>query len=151
MGIRPNRVLALAMLFILIISNLAFTEDIDRGALEVFLTELSKVSSETRKDAASILKLYFNDEDGIDNLINDIDIFISEAYIKIIESKGYTLDDVKDELNKLKSWTREEKSKLLGYLEDGNISGIRALIRQVDNKDTGSTGGKVSEDKRRGK
>lgn len=142
MGNKIKKVITLFMLLALIISNLSFAEDIDKGALEVFLEELSNVSKETRKNVVDILKIYFNDdENGIDELVNDIDIFVTDEYIRLIESKGYTLDDVKVELSKLKSWTKEEKSKLLYYLESGNIKGIRSLINQIEEK--GDTSGSI--------
>lgn len=142
MGNKIKKVITLFMLLALIISNISFAEDIDKGALEVFLEELSNVSKETRKNVVDILKIYFNDdENGIDELVNDIDIFVTDEYIRLIESKGYTLDDVKVELSKLKSWTKEEKSKLLYYLESGNIKGIRSLINQIEEK--GDTSGSI--------
>lgn len=142
MGNKIKRIVILFVLLALFISHLSFAEDIDKGALEVFLEELSKVSKETRKDAVDILKIYFNDdENGIDELVNDIDIFVTDEYIRLIESKGYTLDDVKVELSKLKSWTKEERFKLLDYLEAGNIKGIRSLIKQIEEK--GDVGGGV--------
>lgn len=138
-----KKIILFVVILACLVSSISFAEDIDEGALEVFLKELTKVSRETRKNAVNILEIYFNDdENGIDELVNDIDLFVTDEHIRLIESKGYTLDDVKSELIKLKSWTKVDKFRLLGYLESGNADGIRALIKQVEERN--NTGGGVA-------
>src|SRR5690554_4724264 len=106
---RLATILSLIMCFALITTSVSFASDIDKGALDVFLNELSKVDDETRKAAVDILEIYLsNEKNGIEYLKNDLDIFLNESHIKKIESKGYTLDDVKDQLDNLNDWDMKD-------------------------------------------
>lgn len=116
-------------------NSISFASDIDKNALEAFLGELSKIDEDTRKLATNLLKDYLDDEaEGIEKLKNDLDIFITKDHIDTIENKGYTLDDIKNELDELNSWSNADKMKLAKYIETGNTSGIRDLIKTAEKK-----------------
>lgn len=141
-------VLTISMLGgIIIPSNISFASDIDEGALEIFLDQLSRLDSGDRQLIAARLKAQLKDEEnGVENLKRDLDRFLSDSHIKAIEKEGYTVDDVKSELDRLNNWGLEDRLKLVGYISDGNASGIRSLIKDIEDKpnsdsDTPSTGG----------
>lgn len=104
-------------------------DNIDSGALEAFLGELSGVNSETRKTAATLLRVYMKDEtNGIKDLKRDLDLFLNDSHIKKIEDKGYSIEDIKNELDKLEGWNIENRLQLVNYLEAGDGKGIKDLI-----------------------
>lgn len=118
---------------IFIPGNISFAKEIDEEALEVFLEELAGISEETRKAAADILRVYLNDEqNGIKDLKRDLNTFLGEKDIETIEKKGYTLDDVKRELDKLEHWSIADRMKLVDYIKGGNSEGIKKLIKDVE-------------------
>lgn len=126
-------------------SNISFASDIDEGALEVFLDKLARLDSGKRKDGVILLEVYLEDEvNGVKDLKRDLHRFLNEDHIKAIEKEGYTLDDVKNELDQLGSWSLEDRLKLVEYISDGNASGIRSLIKDVENNSESNNGGNSS-------
>lgn len=121
------------------------------GALEVFLDQLSKVSEDKRETGASVLKVYLEDSDsGIRDLKRDLDSFLNENHIKTIHQKGYSLADVKAELDRLNGWSMDERMLLIDHLSNGDSNGIRDLVSSAGKgtnpapEGTGSSGGSTS-------
>ena len=129
-------VLTICMMVTLFIpGSMSFAKDIDEGALEAFLNEFAGVSESTREAGAGILKVYLEDEqNGIEDLKRDLNTYLSEDHIKTIEGKGYTLDDVKSELDKLESWSMADRMKLVDHLRTGDSTGIRNMIKSVESE-----------------
>lgn len=136
---------------IIIPSNISFASDIDKGALEVFLDKLARLDNGKRKDGAILLEVYLEDEvNGVRDLKRDLHRFLNDSHIKLIEEEGYSLDDVKNELDQLENWSLEDRLKLVDYISAGNSSGIKELIKEAEDKpnidtdtdnNTPSTGG----------
>lgn len=115
--------------------------ELDTNALQLFFNKLAKMSEAKREFGALILEEYIYDGDqGIEDLKGVIDVLITEEQEKELEKYGYTVDDLKRELDRLKKWSLDDKKKLVEYIKYGNITELEALILKYETA-------KVEEDK----
>lgn len=107
--------------------------ELDTNALQLFFNKLAKMSEAKREFGALILEEYIYDGDqGIEDLKKVIDLLITEEQKKVLEKYGYTVDDLKRELDRLKKWSLDDKKKLVEYIKYGNIAEIEALILKYE-------------------
>ena len=101
------------------------------GSIDIFLDKLSTANPLIKSVGISQLEGAFNKgDDGIDSLKNTLDSFLPESYRKSLESKGYTMDDLKGELDEFKSWSKEDKDSLVRYLRNDDTSEVSKLIEK---------------------
>ncbi len=109
-------------------------EELDDNALELFLNKLATTSEAKREFGALILEEYLADGDeGIDDLKDAADLLITDSQNKQLEENGYTLNDVKDELDRLKKWSVSDRMKIADYVESGETSDLEDLILSYEN------------------
>lgn len=121
------------LIILLIMSSsttILFANSID--GLEQFLEIFSSMGEENRKFGAQILNTYLKDmSNGIRDLKNDLGMFLSENNIDTINSMGFTIDDIKLELDRLNSWTLDERSSLVSYIYSGDSKEIKKLVHSA--------------------
>lgn len=107
---------------------------ISESKLEEVLNVFTTVSEENRKLGATILNEYLKDmENGVENLKNDMDDFLNENQTEKLNSMGYSLNDIKSELDILKNWNLDERNSLIAYIKSGDTNGIRELVNRAGN------------------
>lgn len=123
-------VLVLTMIFsYLVPMGVALAEGLDEGALELFLDKLTSMDEDRRSLGASVLKEYLKDGDnGINNLKKDLNSLVTAGEKEALERYGYTLDDVKRELDRLLKWSQDDRLSLVEYIKDGNTAQLKGLI-----------------------
>lgn len=100
--------------------------------LEQFLTIFSSMGEGNRKLGAQILNSYLKDmTHGIRDLKNDLGMFLSENNIDTINLMGFTIDDIKSELDRLNTWSLDERSYLVKYISNGDSNGIKKLVNSA--------------------
>lgn len=100
--------------------------------LEEILNIFASVSQDKREIGAVLLNTYLKDMDkGVDRLKEDMDFFLNEGQKEKLENMGYTLDNIKVEMDILKKWNLNERKSLITYINDGNTSGIKALVNSA--------------------
>lgn len=117
----------------------AFAEDLNEGALELFLSKLSDMEDGDRQAAGEALKIYMEDDEGVSKLKRDLSTFISDSQEEQLKDHGYSLDDVKSELDRLNKWSKEDRVKLADYIGEGNTSAIKSLIYSYEEGDKSDT------------
>lgn len=125
---RKKIIMILIILLIMSSStNVLFANSIE--GLEQFLEIFSSMGEDNRKLGAQILNSYLKDmSNGIRDLKNDLGMFLSENNIDTINSMGFTIDDIKLELDRLNSWTLDERSSLVSYISNGDSKAIKKLV-----------------------
>lgn len=129
-----KRIISYVLIFLLTFSMFNFNviilaDDLDTDALQLFLNKLATTSDVKRELVAVVLDEYIKDGDnGIDELKNALDLLITDEQEKSLNKYGYTINDVKNELDRLKKWSMEDRQKLVGYIMDGAVSQIEDLI-----------------------
>lgn len=143
---RLTLIVAFVMIFSAILpTTVSLAGSVDETALELVLEKISNMEEEDRKEGASILEMYIKYGDsGIDDLKNDLDIIDENKYKKVLGKHGYTIEDVKNELNILYEWKQSDRLRLVDYIESGNTSSIRELVKSYEkDNDTEGSGGSV--------
>lgn len=134
---RANNKIIKSLLFFLIFSAVfvnfspIYSESENSNALEIFLDRLAKISEFERVIAGGLLQTYIVDDvNKIDELKLAIDDLLSEGQKDELASYGYTVDDVRNELDGLKLWSKSDRQNLVDYIIAGDTSGLSALIKK---------------------
>lgn len=121
----------------------AFGSDaLDQGALNLFMSKLSSASEETRKDGANLLRgVALKGEEGIEELklYATIGVLVEPEYQKLLTDNNYTINDLTNQLDRLKSWRTEDKLALANAVEAGDTSSIHQLISSNESSSNNTT------------
>lgn len=114
-------------------------------ALEEFLDIFARMSEERRTLGAQVLNIYLqNESNGVENLKKDLTSYLSTDNINTLNSMGYSLDYIKTELNRLNSWSMDERTQLVNYISSGDSNSIRQLVNTAGNSvETAPGGGSI--------
>lgn len=131
-------------ILILVGSSLPVTVSLadSSSGLEQFLDIFTKMDVEKRELGASVLNVYLqNGDSGIVSLKNDLGSMLTDSNIKTLNSMGYSVDDIKSELDRLNSWSMDERTQLVGYISSGDTRGISNLISSAGQSTPPISGG----------
>jgi len=137
---RRFSILLIAILLMTTILS-SFSLAISDKALEVALEIFVQLDEDTKEFGVSLLRSYLRGDRGIDDLKNDLPILLSSDQVKKLESLGYSLDDVRSELDRLKSWSQSERDQLISYIEEEDTAGIKKLVKSAGKSTSPGAGG----------
>lgn len=110
------------------ISYGADSEDISSSVLSDILEKVSDYSEGRKEVIIYYLKDTLEDEEGIDELKDTFSGLMSEEEKKALEARGISIDDINDSLDALKDWDKEDRMKLLDYVENGENDKVKEMI-----------------------
>lgn len=131
-------ILAMAVVAVMLLSslNVFAVDNLDMGALQLFLDKLASTEPIQRELGAAVLEEFFADgNEGIDELKSSLSSFISE---ESLEKYGYSISDVQKELDRLKDWSVADRTRLVEYVKAGATSEIKDLILEQEKDDSDS-------------
>jgi S-layer homology domain. len=139
--------LVLLLIISLIVFNLPSvtraSASIDETLIEVFFNQFNKLDADTRDIALDLLRtVYFVDEEGLEQFKDDINSLLPEEYKDELRDKGISMSDVYDMIDELKSWSKDDRMKLISYVEDGDEKAVIRLLEKYEMLSSGEgTGG----------
>lgn len=144
--------ISLVLVTLLIISSFLTKPSlaVSNEGLEQFLEIFANMSQDKRRLGSEVLNIYLQDGDsGIENLKKDLGTYLDESNINTLNSMGYSLDDIRSELDRLNSWSMDERTQLVKYISSGDSSNLRKLIGSAGSSippisDGGGSGGGVA-------
>lgn len=145
-NVRRN-ILSLILVFTLILSivlpgTVSRAGSVDENALDVFLMKLAGMSEDNRELGAELIRQYMRDGDeGISQLKKDLDVLAKESHKETLAKHGYTIDDVRNELDVLYGWSHDDRMLLAEYIRNGKTGSIRSLVDKYEGGSVPSTGG----------
>lgn len=141
--------LALVLTFTALLPiNIVCAEAVDEGALDLFLEKLASMDEETRKGGGTVLREYLRDGDkGIDDLKGDLESIATDGQKESLKRYGYTIDDVKKELDILYNFNQSDRLLLTDYIKSGSTNSIKSLVAKYEggNGGTSAAGGGSSQ------
>lgn len=143
---------AVVLLSYTAIPDVAFAIRLDEGLLNTALKELNELNPALKKDAIDLLKVFFQDEEGLEDLKDILPDLIEtygektgKDYESLLSNYGLTLGKIKNDIDELKNWSRSDRIRLLDLIEKGDKSGIKALIDKYEKNSSGQTAGNAKE------
>lgn len=132
------KMLIISLIIVILSINLVFAH-VDSRALNLALNRLANASQGTRENAADALEIYLESDSNIDQLKRDLKFLLSKENISDIEVEGYSLEDVKNEIDVFKTMATSDRYNIITAIRNQNIS----LIREILTKSQGSNGGNI--------
>ena len=121
------KLLLLTVLVFAVSFNTAFAR-VDKGALDLFLNKLANTSEENRIDGSNLLSVYLVKNDQVDLLKKEIDIYIKPHHEKELKEHGYTIDDVRAELEVFRPMSLSDRKKIVKAVRDGDTQTISNIL-----------------------
>ena len=125
---------SLILALLLIISSFSTSISLANSneGLEQFLDIFIKMDPDKRTLGSQVLNVYLQDADnGIENLKNDLGTYLTQDNVNTLNSMGYSLDYIKTQLDRLNSWSLDERIQLVNHISNGDSNGIKQLINSA--------------------
>lgn len=136
------------MLFLIIsimILNLPYAvlaeTTIDNTLIEVFFNQFNSLDPDTKDIALDLLRtVYFPDNDGLDQFKEDINILLPKEYKEKLSNNGISMSDVDDMIDELKLWPKNDRMRLISYVENKDEEAVIELLEkhEILDNDEGS-------------
>lgn len=140
---RFNKVLAcLGLCAILSFPTLSFADSLSVEYVDLLIDKMESRDDKQRGKLRKDLRISFATENILEHTKNTYTSSLSEANLKELEELGITDEDVKNNLEILKSWSLEDRYKLIDYARNLDKDGIISLNdKYSDSGSSGSTNG----------
>ncbi len=129
----------------------AHSAGIDEGLIDIVFEKLDSLDPQTKEDAVSLLKDYFATSESLDSLKQDVPgilrLVIGEDYKTSLAEKGLTVEKIRDEIDWLKKWDKQDRMNVLDMAKQRDAARVKALldkyesVRSEDNVPPGGPGG----------
>lgn len=143
-------VTTLILIFLLIGSTVGFSEKIEIKYMDSFFDQIKKYEAQERDFYQSILMGALDSDKTIENFSKVFDSYLSTAELNKLEDNGIALEDIEENILKLKTWSFKDRMALIEYgmMDDTELAQekIKALneknAKQTNSNDTsgGSSG-----------
>lgn len=138
---------AAILFFHIALSNVSFAIELDEGLIDIAFEELNELNPTDKRDAIDLLKVFFEDEEGLDNLkelLPDLLEAFGEKtgkdYESLLSEYGLSMSQIKSDIDELKNWSRADRMKLLDLIAEGDKEGVKALIEKYEENSSEQTG-----------
>lgn len=101
----------------------------DDNIIEKLFTKLNNLSGGLRSIAFSFMRSYFESSEQLDKLKKDMPRLLNMAVGK---DHDLPLDEINDQIDKLKDWSQEDRMKLIDYAQDMNKEGVLELFEKYE-------------------
>lgn len=154
MGLKRWIAVVTAVLFFLFIAstNASFAIELDEGLLDIAFEKLNKLESTDKRDAIDLLKMFFEDEEGLEelkellpDLLQAFGEKIGENYEDFLSKYGLSMKRIKSDIDELKNWSRADRMKLIDLIAKGDKEGVKALIEKYEENSSGETGSPIGQ------
>jgi len=123
---------AIFMLCVLPVQAIGFNE----GLIDIVFEKLASMDPQTKDDAVSLLKDYFVSDQSLEYLKNDVPsilrLVVGEDYENWLAEKGLTVEKIRDEIDWLKKWDKQDRMNILDMARDGDKEGVKELLEKYE-------------------
>ncbi|MGB9975799.1 S-layer homology domain-containing protein [Thermovenabulum sp.] len=106
--------------------------------------KINSLDPEIREEAFSLLESYFLSSQSLENLKTDLpgilSFVVGDNYKEKLSEEGISLNDIYNEIDNLKRWTKEDRMKLIEFARSGNADGVKNLYEKYNDVNLSSGG-----------
>jgi len=124
---------------VMLVTNFSFAESVDLSFMDLALNKINNLSDTRKNTAKSILDFAMSTDEGLDTLKSNYSSRLTTAEKKELTDNGITDAFIQTEIDKLKTWSIEDRKALLeaGFL--GDVEQAKNVIVQLNDKNDGLT------------
>lgn len=115
------------LLFML--SGIGFADSVDMSQMDAIFNEFDNYSSSEQAKYYEIMEGAMDSDESLEGLAKNLSFLLSEDQIAKIEAKGYSLSQVRANIRKLKTWSREDRMALVDAFRTKDRAALKVLNR----------------------
>lgn len=129
----------LVLIFTLLFINIGFSEKIEIKYMDSFFDQIKEYKDTERDLYQSILMGALDSDITIENFSKVFDSYLSASELSKLEARGISLEDIRENILKLKTWSYKDRMALIEYgmMDDSTLAQekIKALNEKNDEND----------------
>jgi len=103
------------LIFTLLLSNMGFSEKIEIKYMDSFFDQIKQYEAQERDFYQSILMGALDSNKTIENFAKVFDSYLSASELSKLEANGIVLEDIQENILKLKTWSFDDRMALIEY------------------------------------
>jgi len=131
------------LIFTLLLSNVGFSEKIEIKYMDSFFDQIKQYEQEEREFYQSVLMGALDSNRTIENFAKVFDSYLSDSELKKLKANGIALEDIQENILKLKTWSFKDRMALIEYgmMDDAELAQekIEALNEKNAEENTDSS------------
>ena len=100
-------------LLLILFNGIGFADSIDLSQMDMVFENFDDFSSSEKTKYYEIMTGAMDSEESLEGLAKNLSFLLSDEQIEKIESKGYSLPEVRSNIYRLKTWSREDRMDLV--------------------------------------
>jgi hypothetical protein len=117
------------LLIILMSFGIGFADSVDMSQMDAIFEEFDEFSSSEKSKYYEMIEGAMDSDESLEGLAKNLSFLLSDNQMLKIEKKGYSLSEVRSNIRKLKTWSRDDRMELVDAFRSKNRETLNDLNR----------------------
>ncbi|BES66313.1 hypothetical protein SANA_27520 [Gottschalkiaceae bacterium SANA] len=117
------------LIIIVMTGGVSFADSIDMSQMDAIFKEFDEFSSTEKSKYYEMIEGAMDSDESLEGLAKNLSFLLSESQMEKLEKKGYSISEVRSNIRKLKTWSRDDRMTLVDAFRSKNREKLNDLNR----------------------